>query len=611
MDLYISWHTDFDGENPKISVLADDVEGLRRQDQSIEAGNRIWDGWILRAGGQQIDRTGADGRCQVPASELGELDKIRVQFGQTIGNVRVTVGVGTTLSESDRALKEALKVGGDKVSLFTPKGTSLEKAVTASNVGSHAGFMGINRPQGPIHETPSDAIPKPPDEAPPSMAASPLGFDQTTQDAQNAFESHARMTENNKREQQEAEDKQLGSDNLKQEVLKVLKHVKAQAPALQQLSAVEPKLFAAIQGSIRAMLLLAKRVLGTEEVNKSEDLIKKVLDPSAGYQLSHEHVGEGTPEHVTRVSVHSPQGEHVGAATFIHAPEGLKVGTVVVDEDPQRRGLASAMYSHAQTVTGKKVGPSGLQTPEGAALWQGNLKQPQFGKSEDPILKADRYFKQSAFLGKDGTVIPTGGFHDIDQLPVDFVIDQEGFITLDGTFYNRETAQEMSTPLTPDPVQKSEPDLSNIQTEFRGKDGTVIPSQHDPRRPDYDRKHVAKIVEVFGKGRGMNLTPKMVQLSDLAVNSSGNLAVNKSKYNLYRRMLSAGDRLPPIVVEKDGLKYNIVDGSHRVQAILDHNGNKVGVPPKVSATLALVMSPIAKPKAAEPKSSQEKQPSST
>jgi GNAT superfamily N-acetyltransferase len=110
-----------------------------------------------------------------------------------------------------------------------------------------------------------------------------------------------------------------------------------------------------------------------------EALQKRVLDPSLGYSFSHEHHDLGPQGTLTKVNVHSSTGEHVGAATFRHQGGSLVPGTVVVDDDHQRKGIASAMYAHAQKQTGKAIVPSSNQTPEGAALWQGNKTQQQFG----------------------------------------------------------------------------------------------------------------------------------------------------------------------------------------------------------------------------------------
>lgn len=115
----------------------------------------------------------------------------------------------------------------------------------------------------------------------------------------------------------------------------------------------------------------------TKPVN--DDFEKGELDPNAGYKFTHEHHDLGNGNMLTRVNVHGPDGEHVGAATFAHQGGNLVPGTVAVDEAHQRKGIASAMYAHAEQHTGKKLIPSPNQTPEGAALWAGNKTKTQFG----------------------------------------------------------------------------------------------------------------------------------------------------------------------------------------------------------------------------------------
>ncbi len=512
MDLYISWKTTWDDEDPKFAVLADDSEALRRKNQAMDAGKRIWESWLLRVGGQPIDFNGADGHCQVPANELTDLERIRAQYAQTLGSgVRVAVGVGIKLSEADQALKSAAKQGGDRIVLYTPPegdddvadGPALSKADPAKNPSAAGGGISgaskpqaaapASKPQGEASEhSQAESEQSALEDAPPKGELTHSGAD-----AEAAFEAHADQADADDKSAEEEGGKADANSELKKEVVKVLQHVKAQAPALQQLTATEPKLFAAIQESIRAMLMLAKRVCGNGEtpVKKSE----------------------------------------------------------VADY----------------------------------------LKEKILNQDKDPIMKADRLFVKSAFLGKNGKVITTGSWHDIDQLPEGFEIDQEGFVDGNGNFFDRETAKEMSEPVKKSDETKEAP---LTKTEFKSKDGIVIPAKYHPARRAYDKAHVERVSQAFG--HNMDIKPRMVQMKDLATMSSGNMAVNKSRYNLYRRMLAAGDRLPPIVIRKNGIKYDIIDGSHRVQATLDHNGHDVNSPPKVAELHALEMTP--KLKKAEP-----------
>ena len=60
---------------------------------------------------------------------------------------------------------------------------------------------------------------------------------------------------------------------------------------------------------------------------------------------------------------------------------------VFVLEPHRRKGLASAMYAHAEKTLGRKIVPSELQSDAGKALWAGNAADKQFGKAE--IAKSD------------------------------------------------------------------------------------------------------------------------------------------------------------------------------------------------------------------------------
>lgn len=118
----------------------------------------------------------------------------------------------------------------------------------------------------------------------------------------------------------------------------------------------------------------------------SPGLGKAVLDPNAGYKISHEHHDLGDGEFLTKLSAHAPDGSYAGGALFTHQGGNLVPEGVQVDPAHRRRGLASAMYAHAQKVTGKTMVPSHDQTSMGQALWAGNKAKPQFGvaKIEPP-----------------------------------------------------------------------------------------------------------------------------------------------------------------------------------------------------------------------------------
>lgn len=118
---------------------------------------------------------------------------------------------------------------------------------------------------------------------------------------------------------------------------------------------------------------------------------KKDLDPAEGYTLRHketqDYFKDENPETVLHVTAHAPGGKQVGMAQFHPIPggQGIRPSMVVVDEEHQRKGLATAMYRHAEQHTGLKIHPSVIQTDEGAALWrQPNRPFGKGGNAEGP-----------------------------------------------------------------------------------------------------------------------------------------------------------------------------------------------------------------------------------
>lgn len=125
------------------------------------------------------------------------------------------------------------------------------------------------------------------------------------------------------------------------------------------------------------LLVKAKVVSDTVALRKS------VLTPESGYTFKTFHKPD-EPLPSTTVHAFAPNGEHVGYATLHHVKGALQPFGVYVDDEHQRKGVASHMYALAEKHTGLKIVPSKNQTKEGAALWAGNQKQQQFGKAELP-----------------------------------------------------------------------------------------------------------------------------------------------------------------------------------------------------------------------------------
>lgn len=127
-------------------------------------------------------------------------------------------------------------------------------------------------------------------------------------------------------------------------------------------------------------------------------LQKSVLDPAAGYTFTLKTTpADRFYRPTTTVHAFHPSSQYaVGWATLTEQSDGsLRPAGIDVDEAHRRRGLASALYAHAEKVTGKKVAPSESQSPEARALWAANEQQKQFGKSlTKAISEEDREFPE-------------------------------------------------------------------------------------------------------------------------------------------------------------------------------------------------------------------------
>lgn len=112
-------------------------------------------------------------------------------------------------------------------------------------------------------------------------------------------------------------------------------------------------------------------------------LAKRVLDPSAGYQISHEHHDLGD-EFLTAVTAHLG-GQRVGAALYSHKGGKLMPETIQVDPDHRRKGLGTALQNHAKQVTGKEVVRSHDETPNGRAFHDATVQKVELpGKAHLP-----------------------------------------------------------------------------------------------------------------------------------------------------------------------------------------------------------------------------------
>lgn len=324
--LFLSWDAVWGRDDPRMAVIADDPERLRRQGQAIEAAQRVWEGWFLRTQGASIDFSGAAGHAQVPAAEVGDLERVRAQVKQCLGDAEIAVGVGLKLSEADLALKLAKRRNGSIVFYTDDVPKALEKEsdglakadpppspapakVAENSPAAGGGFSGASQPgaaagaQAPSGEasehSEAEGEQSLVDEAPSmSPETTHAGADFEKQFGE-AADGSAEEDENNAA--QTADGSRLA--DLKTAIVEILKGLRDQKEVLAQLQALEPDLYAAVTGCVKAMLMMAKELQGTAPVKKSEekieadptlpppaeDVLDKAAVPDAGGGLAVDH----------------------------------------------------------------------------------------------------------------------------------------------------------------------------------------------------------------------------------------------------------------------------------------------------------------------------------
>jgi 8-oxo-dGTP pyrophosphatase MutT (NUDIX family) len=93
-------------------------------------------------------------------------------------------------------------------------------------------------------------------------------------------------------------------------------------------------------------------------------------------------------------------------------------------------------------------------------------------------------------------------------------------------------------------------------------DGVRFPTVRNPDRDKWNNSYQQELERQFG-GRDVILREHQVPVK-IAI--PHNRVVNHNRLDVYRRMLQAGDSVPPIVGRYESGKFRLLDGSHRLEA---------------------------------------------
>lgn len=133
-------------------------------------------------------------------------------------------------------------------------------------------------------------------------------------------------------------------------------------------------------------------------------------------------------------------------------------------------------------------------------------------------------------------------------------------------FFDRGRSLDLGSIVTAAFGQDLEDAWSDGDTKYN-EEGKIVPKMSIPKgdgpeRRAWDANYRRAIENVFGD----KLTLVMAS-TDPEKTVNRNPIRNRDRYEMYRRMIRAGERLPPIVVRQEGPnKYYVLDGNHRWSA---------------------------------------------
>jgi hypothetical protein len=331
--------------------LADNPDEIRRLSQDIEAANEVWKKWCLAMGGDVISAAGNEFKFRVGADHLVDVPELRSQYEQLTG-ASTSVGVGTKLSEADKALAAAKKSGGDMVRLYGPdvdeelaedeeSSGFLAKADVEPAPPSKGGPVPAEQEQAPeTAETPIQ-----PDQTPPHDVHEVLG---------NVASAQGKVDESQTQQGAEQDNAGNGQKDLKGQVLQVLSVIKQKAPELEGLQQQDPELYQGITGLIQSMIAMARKAFGGEEqeVKKSE-----LLPGGKGDGKPDSDFDDETLEH----GVKTEMEEH-----GLDRERALEIAKDHLTEDPNYYAMDKAALQAGKTGHHQVKYPVGSQKDPGA-----------------------------------------------------------------------------------------------------------------------------------------------------------------------------------------------------------------------------------------------------
>lgn len=505
--LYVAFDGDGIGQQVGRARLDNDVEGIRRISQAIDRGNAVWAGWAMSYGGSTIEVGGDEGLLEVPARALEQLEQVRHAYETAVG-APCSVGLGKKVSEASKALLAAKLRGKNRV-VFYDQQVEQEVAAAAEH---------------------------------PQTEGEKIGEEYLTKaDGDEYAISHKKGREKGR------------------PVIHVYAHC-GDAPVGYALLHYLPG-GAELQGS----------KVHVDEAHRRRGLASRMFA----------HAEKATGRRIESYNHLSEDGKVFWDASF-----GTKFGKIelLTKDEPRTEGSAGPA-KHAHRGYKGPAAPS-RQTEEHSqgevAVKQAVAPRPDpvpgqpfeahFRAAADAQDKRDRVtaarksgdlqkLKEQVAMALDGvrTQLPVlqqlkSAYPDAFKSVLNLV---QGVISL---------GRELQT--ADDQLAKHEKAPKVWRSAGWGLDAVSIPSVDHPQRKDFDAKYHAAVAEQMANGDSRAVRPLTVKVDELEGGNSRGI-VNPDRYRLYRRMLRAGDKVPPVVVQRAGDRWRLLDGTHRHIAARD------------------------------------------
>jgi hypothetical protein len=304
--VYVAFDGDHIGRQVGRASLADNPDELRRLSQAIEQGNDIWRSWCLSKDGDVISMGGDEGRIRIGADHLGDLPQLRERYQGLVG-AAVSVGIGTRLSEADKALLGAKLKGGDQIVLYSPDIDELISKTPEKDEREKLQDEYLNKADGPVKPQAQPALNSPaagggikgPSESGPAGPEAPIeeGSEHSENESLNSMiedagqDIHAQLgaaadgqaAQDDQEADQEQSEKESadGKDKLKKQIVSILKVWQDRAKELEGLADQDPDLYKSLVGMMKALIAMSKEYFGDPadgqddaqggDIQKSED----------------------------------------------------------------------------------------------------------------------------------------------------------------------------------------------------------------------------------------------------------------------------------------------------------------------------------------------------